>query len=61
MELVVHLRGGKEIRKRLRDEHDVLPKRVPGGRGQFEGFYDMALRDDRNVSGQRRARGRRSP
>src|SRR5881396_292671 len=53
VEFVVHLDGREEVRKALRDEHHVIPEGAARGRGQFEWFYDVSLRDDRDVTGER--------
>src|SRR6266480_3686522 len=53
VEFVVHLDGREEVCKASRHEHHVVPEGAPRGRGQFEWFYDVSLRDYRDVTGER--------
>ena len=53
VEFVVHLDGREELCNAFRDEHHVVPEATARGRGQFEWFDDVLLRDDRDVTGER--------
>src|SRR5207253_3416759 len=53
VEFVVHLDGREEVCKAFCHEHHVVPKGAARGRGQFEWFYHVSLRDDRDVTGER--------
>ena len=53
VEFVVHLGWREEVGNAFRHEHHVVPEGAARGRGQFEWFYHVSLRDDRDVTGER--------